>query len=127
MVDVTDGADVHVGLLALENSFSHDTNLRRKLSVVSGQLSVAKPASRCTTDNGLLTTDCSKKSWHRGLNPGPPPYQGGALPLSYASDIAPPRTTDRSVRINSADEATPGAYRRRRRAESISRAKTMSI
>src|SRR5207302_25726 len=27
-----------------------------------------------------------RQSWHRGLNPGPPPYQGGALPLSYASD-----------------------------------------
>src|SRR5215218_7590471 len=24
-------------------------------------------------------------SWYRGLNPGPPPYQGGALPLSYTS------------------------------------------
>src|SRR5687768_1557717 len=27
------------------------------------------------------------QSWHWGLNPGPPPYQGGALPLSYASTI----------------------------------------
>src|ERR1700722_17605496 len=25
-------------------------------------------------------------SGHWGLTPGPPPYQGGALPLSYASD-----------------------------------------
>src|SRR5688572_32457371 len=24
-------------------------------------------------------------SWWRGLNPRPPPYQGGALPLSYTS------------------------------------------
>jgi hypothetical protein len=31
------------------------------------------------------------QSWHWGLNPGPPPYQGGALPLSYASDISVPR------------------------------------
>src|SRR5215208_5528694 len=33
----------------------------------------------------------SRQSWHWGLNPGPPPYQGGALPLSYASDPQPRR------------------------------------
>src|SRR5205085_56001 len=62
VVDVTDRADVHVGLLAFEYSLSHDTNLQISMS---------------------LSLFLVQKSWHRGLNPGPPPYQGGALPLSY--------------------------------------------
>src|SRR5439155_22834829 len=59
VVDMTDRADVDVWLLALEYTLCHDWP-PMSLNLVP--------------------------SWHRGLNPGPPPYQGGALPLSYASD-----------------------------------------
>jgi len=36
------------------------------------------------------------------LNPGPPPYQGGALPLSYASDT-------RVFRLTPDEQFRPGA------------------
>lgn len=44
----------------------------------------------CTLQSALLRlcrvpNVACRQSCHRGLNPGPPPYQGGALPLSYAS------------------------------------------
>src|SRR4051812_49171855 len=75
MVDVTDGADVHVRFFTFEYSLSHERNLRIRFLKL-GRLRL------------LASFDASvnKKSWHRGLNPGPPPYQGGALPLSYASN-----------------------------------------
>src|SRR5437773_2989930 len=62
----------------------------------------------------------SIQSWHRGLNPGPPPYQGGALPLSYASDA-----TATSLGPVRCDKLC--AYRDLRRAESINREEAMSI
>src|SRR2546421_864516 len=42
------------------------------------------PLAPYTSENNARPSQVFE-SWHRGLNPGPPPYQGGALPLSYAS------------------------------------------
>src|SRR5688572_3552995 len=53
--------------------------------------------AKCTVPNAD-----GRQSCHRGLNPGPPPYQGGALPLSYGSDLS--RAASR--RHHSLDHAT---------------------
>src|ERR1700744_1157351 len=78
MVNVTDGADVYVGLLTLEYSLGHGRNLQN--------LSFLLLLIKCEGPQAARL--CHRKSWHWGLNPGPPPYQGGALPLSYASGNA---------------------------------------
>jgi hypothetical protein len=76
-------------------------------------------------DHPLAPRAC--ESCHWGLNPGPPPYQGGALPLSYGSG-----------RSSSARQSTPPGKsathkdiargrRKRRRGESICRSATLSI
>ena len=106
MVDVTDGADVHVRLFTFEYSLGHVRNLQISLFYQ-------------TSFNQLL-----KSSWHWGLNPGPPPYQGGALPLSYASVI---RRAAPGTPITPEKAPHPSAYRKLGRAESINRVKPMSM
>src|SRR5258706_11550971 len=77
MVDVTDGADVHVGFFAFESSLCHG-------------LKPPNQVSKTRSSAIARVLNCKLQSWHRGLNPGPPPYQGGALPLSYASNVSRP-------------------------------------
>src|SRR5207245_6642320 len=68
MVDVTDGADVHVWFFAFEYSLCHGRTLRNRfVDAISLLRSPKVHRSRM-------------QSWHKGLNLAPRPYQGGALP-----------------------------------------------
>ena len=60
-----------------------------------------------------------RESCHWGLNPGPPPYQGGALPLSYGSDL---RTRAAAGSTRPGGTVTRGTASARRRVPRFARA-----